>query len=147
LFETLNLGFENPGMTGGEGSPFALFPLLLGGVLNGDTSAASDDVSGARFERTGGSADCGFGAILGFPARLTGGGTGGADEVDPSRLRGSLEDPLPVVAGRTGFESNAGVELRLGIFQNREPLDADPGVDGVSRAACEVGREGRGESI
>jgi hypothetical protein len=38
------------------------------------------------------------------------------------------------------------VELRLGIFQNREPLDAEPGVDGEPNAACEVGREGRGES-
>jgi hypothetical protein len=134
-------------MTGGEGSPFALPPLLLGGVLNGDTSAASDEVSGARFERTGGSAECGFGPILGFPALLTGGGTGGADATDPSRLRGSLEGPLPVAVGKTGLESSAGVELRLGIFQNRELLDADPGVDGDSRAVCETGREGRGESI
>jgi hypothetical protein len=73
-------------MTGGEGSPFALPPLLLGGVLNGDTSAASDEVSGARFERVGVSAESGFGPILGFPARLTGGGAGGADDFDPSRL-------------------------------------------------------------
>jgi hypothetical protein len=73
-----------------------LSPLLLGGVLNGDTSTASDVASGARFVRAAPSTEIGFGGILGFPARFTGGGAGGAEDTGRSPFRGSLEGPLPV---------------------------------------------------
>ena len=92
----VNFGLENPGITGGEGSPLTLSPLLLGGVLNGDTSTASDVASGARFVRAAPSTEIGFGGILGFPARFTGGGAGGAEDTGRSPFRGSLEGPLPV---------------------------------------------------
>jgi hypothetical protein len=127
LLLVINLGFEKPGMTGGEGSPLTLSPLLLGGVLNGDTSAASDVASGARFPRAEGSTESDFGGILGFPARFTGGGTGGADDTGRSPFRGSLEGPLPVWVGNTGFASTPGVPLRLGILKNLFPPDADEG--------------------
>lgn len=110
------LGFENPGMTGGEGSPFALPSLLLGGVLKGDISAASEEASGARFARVV-STECDFGAILGLPARFTGGGTGGADDTGRSLLRGSFELPLLVLLGNTVFGSLPGVVPRLGILK------------------------------
>lgn len=45
-------GLDNPGIAGGDGSP-----SLLGGVLNGETSAGSVDDSGAKVERCGGSTD------------------------------------------------------------------------------------------
>ena len=89
-------GFEKPGITGGDGSPLTLSPLLLGGVLKGDTSAASDEFSGAKVARPPWSSDCGLLGIFGFPARFTGGGTGGADEFDRSPFRGSV---LGVAAG------------------------------------------------
>jgi hypothetical protein len=88
----MNFGFENPGMAGGDVSSFALPPLLLGGVLKGDTSAASDEFSGARLVRVIGSTDRGLLGIFGFPARFTGGGTGGAEAVGRSFLRGSAAD-------------------------------------------------------
>jgi len=137
-------GLENPGITGGEGA-FAL-PLLLGGVLKGDTSAASADDSGASEVRgTGvGSAECDLLGILGFPARFMGGGTGGADEIGRSLLRGSAAGPDPVCCGNSGLESAAGVPWRLGSL-NLLPFVADAGVVGESRAACDFGRDGLGE--
>jgi hypothetical protein len=83
-------------MGGGVGSPLVL-SLLLGGVLKGETSTASEEVSGTRFARAGESTDIGFGAILGFPARLMGGGTGGTEGAGRSCLRGSVEGALPVL--------------------------------------------------
>jgi hypothetical protein len=47
-------GLEKPGIVGGEGSPFALPPLLLGGVLKGDTSVGSEVFSGAKVARVAG---------------------------------------------------------------------------------------------
>lgn len=86
------LGFEKPGITGGVGSPFVLPPLLLGGVLNGETSAAaSTEASGARDDRVAGSVDCDLVGTFGFPARLMGGGTGGAEATGRSPLRGSTD--------------------------------------------------------
>lgn len=67
------LGFENTGITGRDGC-FVL-PLLLGGVLNGDTSAPSEVASGASDVRGAVSIGWGLLGILGFPARLMGGGT------------------------------------------------------------------------
>lgn len=141
------MGFENPGIGGGEGSPFALSPPLLGGVLNGETSAASDDVSGARDARVIGSKDCGLAAILGFPARLMGGGTGGAEEMGRSPFRGSLTDAGFVLEGKEVLKSRAGVESRLGILKFLAPFETGVAGVGESRAACEAGREGRGECI
>lgn len=89
----MNFGFEKPGITGGEGSPLALPPLLLGGVLKGDTSAGSAEVSGAKdVRRVDGSTERGLVGIFGFPARFTGGGTGGVEAVGRSFLRGSAAD-------------------------------------------------------
>jgi hypothetical protein len=140
------LGFENPGMTGGDCS--ALLPsLLLGGVLNGDTSAASDEGSGASVARPAGSTVCGLAGIFGFPARLTGGGTGGAEESGLSLLRGSAAGAAPVWDGKRGCESKAGVASRLGILKVFVPFVADAGGVGESSAACGLGREGRGECI
>jgi len=138
-------------MTGSEGSSFILPPLLLGGVLKGDISAASE-VSGTKFARVV-STEWDLVSIFGFPARLTGGGTGGADDTGRSPLRGSLEGPLLVLAEKRGFTSRVGVELvelgelRLGILKNLERLDTTAEGDGSSSAACETGREGCGESI
>jgi hypothetical protein len=89
LFAEFVLVFEKPGLTG-DGSSLVLSPLLLGGVLKGDKSTASEVASGARFARAAASTECDFGAILGFPARFTGGGTGGADAIERSLLCGSL---------------------------------------------------------
>lgn len=95
------LGFEKPGITGGVGSPLALPPLLLGGVLNGDTSAAaSEEASGASVDRTDGSVECDLFGTLGFPARLTGGGIGGAEATGRSPLRGSTEATDVVFEGK-----------------------------------------------
>jgi hypothetical protein len=84
----MNFGFENPGITGGEESSFVLSPLL-GGVLKGDTSFASEKLSGASVLRAGVSTDWLLLGIFGFPARFIGGGTGGADEIGRSVFRGS----------------------------------------------------------
>jgi hypothetical protein len=81
------LGFENPGMAGGVASSFVL-PLLLGGVLKGDTSA-SEDASGASDARAVVSIDCGLLGIFGLPARFIGGGMDGTVDVGRSFLRGS----------------------------------------------------------
>lgn len=107
-------GFEKPGIAGGDGSPFAL-PLLLGGVLKGDTSAASDEFSGARLARAA-STDCDLLGIFGLPARLIGGGTDGAEDADFSPLRGSAEGVAAALVGNRGFESSEGVPSRLGIL-------------------------------
>jgi hypothetical protein len=88
------LGFENPGITGGEGC-FVL-PLLLGGVLNGETSAASEEASGASDARGAVSIGWGLLGIFGFPARFMGGGTAGADETGRSLFRGSAAGTVPV---------------------------------------------------
>lgn len=134
---------EKPGITGGDGS-FAL-PLLLGGVLKGETSAASDEASGAKEVRVDVSTDCGLLSIFGFPARFMGGGTGGADEVGRSPLRGSAVGAAPDWDGNKGFESKEGVASRLGILKVLDPLVAEAGVEGESSAACDFGRDGRGE--
>ena len=131
-------------MTGGEDSPLTLSPLLLGGVLKGEMSAASDVASGARFVRAGKSTEIDFGGIFGLPARFTGGGTGGAEDTGRSPFRGSFAGPLPVWAGNVGFASAAGVPLRLGILKNLFPADT---AEGESSAACWAGRSGCGESM
>jgi hypothetical protein len=140
------LGLEKPGITGGEGS--ALLPsLLLGGVLNGDTSAGSEVISGARVARAVESPFCGLPASFGFPARLTGGGIGGTEVVGRSLLRGSAAGTAAGFEAKSGLESRAGVASRLDILKNLEPLVAETGGDGESKAVCESGREGRGECI
>lgn len=82
-------------MAGGDVSPFVLPSSLLGGVLKGEmrSSAPSAARSGAKVLRGVGSADCGLpaGANLGFAARFTGGGIGGAEAVCGPFLRGSID--------------------------------------------------------
>ena len=78
-----------------------------------------------------------------MPARLTGGGIGGADETGRSFLRMSPEALDPVAVAERAFASWTGVPFLLAILKG---LDAAGG-ECESRAACEVGREGRGESI
>jgi hypothetical protein len=137
-------GFEKPGITGGEGSPL-LPPSLLGGVLKGDTSAGSDAFSGARDDRVTRSPGGGLLAILGFPARFTGGGMGGAEAIGRSILRGSALGSEPVWDGNRGFALKEGTPSRVGVFHDLVPFEAPPEGVGECSAACEVGREGRGE--
>jgi len=139
-------GFEKPGITGGEGSPL-LPPSLLGGVLKGDTSAASDALSGARLERVAISPGRDLLGILGFPARFTGGGIGGAEATGRSILRGSALGNEPVWDGNRGFALVAGRPSRVGVFHDLAPFEAPPTGLGECSAAWDVGREGRGEWI
>jgi hypothetical protein len=88
------LGFENPGMAGGVASSLVL-PLLLGGVLNGETSAASEDASGASDALAVVSIACGLFGIFGLPARFMGGGIDGVMDVGRSFLRGSAAGAAP----------------------------------------------------
>jgi hypothetical protein len=137
-------GFEKPGITGGEGSP--LLPLsLLGGVLKGDTSAASGAFSGAKVERVATSTGSGLLGILGFPALFTGGGMGGAEATGRSILRGSALGSEPVWDGNRGFALVEGRPSRRGVFHDLAPFEAPPEGLGECSAAWEVGREGRGE--
>lgn len=134
-------------MTGGDGSPFALPPLLLGGVLKGDTSAASKEVSGANVARAAVSIECDLDGIFGLPARLTGGGTGGAEAAGRSPLRGSPDGAEAAFEENSGLESRAGVVLRLGILNVFAPVEGGNAGEGESKAAWDVGRDGRGEWI
>lgn len=138
------LGFEAMGNAGGDGFGALVLPALLGGVLNGDMRSSSD-LAGSRLALGFAvvSIDCGFEGILGLPARLTGGGMGGAEAVGRSLFRGSPAVLEPVGVAESGFASGAGVPFLLANFQG---LDVT-GVDGESRAACDVGRDGRGERI
>jgi hypothetical protein len=142
-------GLEKPGITGGVGSSLALPPLLLGGVLKGDTSAASAEVPpGASDARDAGSVECDLAGIFGLPARFTGGGTSGAQDVGRSLLRGSAEAGAGLGwDGNSGFEPSAGVVSRLGILKDLVPFVADVAGVGESSAACDFGRDGRGECI
>ena len=121
-------------MTGGDGSPLALPPSLLGGVLNGETSAASVEVCGAREERAAASTECDLTSIFGLPARLMGGGRGDAEEADLSPLRGSLEEVAIVLEGKSVLVSKPGVPLRLGILKFLVPFDE--GVDGAELSSA-----------
>lgn len=114
LCVAFGLGLGNAELTGGDDSPS---PLLLGGVLKGDRSAASCEASGARLPWAAASTECDFWPILGLPARFTGGGTGGADDTGRSLFRGSFDGLVFAVAGKTGFESWPGVVPRLGILK------------------------------
>lgn len=141
-------GFEYPANTGGEGSPLTL-PALLGGVLKGDavSSTALWEASGAKVARAIASTEDDFGGIFGFPARLMGGGTGGAEATDRSLLRGSLDGDMSALEKKGDFDSNAGVPSRLESLNSFLPLDGGAETEDESRAACDVGREGCGESI
>jgi hypothetical protein len=141
-------GFETSGIEGGEGLGAFALPALLGGVLKGEMRSSSDLVAGSRLAlgRAGVSTGCGLLGILGLPARFTGGGIGGAEEVGRSPLRGSPGCPEPVWVADKGFTSKPGVPFRLAILKGLEPLGATGG-EGESRAACDFGREGRGERI
>ena len=133
------------GNVGGDEFGALALPALLGGVLKGEMRSSSDLAAGSRltlgFATV--STDCGLVAIFGFPARLTGGGIGGADAVGRSFLRGSPEILEPVAVAESGFASRPGVPFLLAILNG---LDSTGG-EGESSAACEVGREGRGERI
>jgi hypothetical protein len=129
---------------GGELGALAL-PALEGGVLKGETRSSSDFAAGSRLALgfTAVCTDCGLLIILGLPARLTGGGIGGADAVGRSFLRGSPEMLEPVAVADSGFASNPGVPFLLAILNG---FDATAG-EGESSAACDVGRDGRGERM
>jgi len=106
-----------PNLKGGEGSP----PLLLGGVLNGDTppECPSASGSGAKEDLAPGSTECDLLISFGFPARLMGGGTGGAEAIERSKvplLRGSPEELATEEAAKSGFVSSTGVPARLAIL-------------------------------
>lgn len=136
----------------GGNSPFALPSALLGGVLNGETppSKPSAPGSGASVARMLDSVECDLLGIFGFPARLTGGGTGGADAVGPPFFRGSVEDAIMVLDCKMGgcLGSIAGVETRLGILKGFAEFDAGkPGLGAGEPCIEEWGRarEGTGE--
>ena len=104
---------------------------------------SSSDLAGSRLALgfvAAMSTGCGFAAILGFPARLTG---GGADDIGRSFLRESPDMLEPVNVAESGFASGPGVPFLLAIESG---FDAT-GVEGESSAACDVGREGRGDSM
>lgn len=136
------------GKTGGDGFGAFALPALLGGVLKGEMRSSSDFAAGSRLARgrVGVSTDCGLLAILGFPARLTGGGIGGAEAVGRSFFRGSPETLEPVAVAERGFASGPGVPFLLAILKGLEPFEEAAG-DGESRAACDFGRDGRGERM
>lgn len=135
-------------MGGGDGSSFVLPSLLLGGVLKGETSAVATDLSGARVARVDGSTECDLLGILGLPARFTGGGTAGATDAGRSLLSGSAVAAATVFEGKKCLDSNPGVGLRLGILKDLgRVFEGEACVEGESRAACDMGREGRGDSI
>jgi hypothetical protein len=90
---------------------------------------------------------CDLLAILGFPARLTGGGSDGTVEVGRSPLRGSPVGTASGCEGKRGFESRAGVASRLGILKDLEPFAVGVAGDGGSNAVCASGRKGCGECI
>lgn len=121
-----------------------MLPALLGGVLKGEMRSSSD-LAGSKlalgFATV--SIDCGFEGIFGLPARLTGGGMGGADAVGRSFLRGSPDTLEPVAVAESGFASGPGVPFLLPNFQGFDTT----GGEGESSAAWDVGRDGRGERM
>lgn len=130
---------------GGEGLGAFVLPALLGGVLKGEMRSSSDFAAGSRLARgfAGVSSACGLDGIFGFPARLTGGGIGGADEIVRSCLRVSPDILDPVTVAERGFASWTGVPFLLAGLKGLVAA----GGECESSAACEVGREGRGERI
>ena len=111
-------------------------------MLKGETRSSSDFAAGSRlalgFATV--STDCGLLTIFGFPARLTG---GGADAIGRSFLRRSPEMLEPVTVAESDFGSNPGVPFLLAILNG---FDATAG-EGESSAACDIGRDGRGERM
>lgn len=109
--------------------------------------------SGANVVRVVGSTECDLLlSILGLPARLTGGGTGGAEAAGIPFLRGSADGVVTVLDCKNGagLDSTAGVELRLGILKDLVPLGCDRlglAAAGESRDAWGIVREGKGECI
>jgi hypothetical protein len=121
-------------MFGGEGLGAFVLPELLGGVLKGDRSSVlSVEASGASDSRAATSAECDLLGIFGFPARLMGGGTGGAETVGRSPFRRSTGGPMP--------------GLRAAILNGFVPTAAGVEGEGEASAACDDGREGRGERM
>ena len=135
-------------MVGGERLGAFVLPELLGGVLKGDRSSVlSVKASGASDSRPAISAECDLLGIFGFPARLTGGGTGGAEAVGLSPFRRSAGGPTPGPGGNSGFESWLGVTVRAAILNGFVPAEAVVEAVEDASAACEDGREGRGERM
>jgi hypothetical protein len=122
-------------------------------VLNGEIpppELPSPSWSGASDALAAGSTECDLPpSNFGFPARLIGGGTGGAEAIDLSKvplLRGSPEGLAGVFAVKKGLVSNTGVPIRLAALNGLIPFRGVPG-DGDSMAACGRFREGSGECI
>ena len=136
------------GNIGGEGFGAFALPALLGGVLNGEMRSSSDFAAGSKLARGRATVFTAWGllTIFGFPARFTGGGIGGAEAVGRSPLRGSPERLEPVAVADSGFGSRPGVPFLLAILNGFEPFIATDW-EGDSSAACDFGREGRGESM
>jgi hypothetical protein len=135
-------------MFGGEGLGAFVLPELLGGVLKGDRSSAlSVEASGASDSRAATSAECDLLGIFGFPARLIGGGTGGAETVGRSPFRRSTGGPMPGLEEDNGFEPWLGVTVRAAILNGFVPTAAGVESEGEASAACDDGREGRGERM
>lgn len=135
-------GFDAMGNVGGEGSGALALPALLGGVLKGEMRSSSDLPTGSKLALgfAVASAGSGLAAIFGFPARLTGGGMGGADAVGLSPLRESPDVLEPVAVAESDLTSVPGVPFRLAVLKVLEAT-------GESSAAWGVGREGRGERM
>lgn len=133
------------GRSGGDGFGAFALPALLGGVLKGETRSSSDFAAGSKLALGFAviSSGCGLLKIFGFPARLTGGGIGGADAVGRSFLRGSPDMLEPVAVAESGFASKPGVPFLLVTLNGFDTT----GGEGEPRAACDFGREGRGERM
>jgi|SRR5690242_7792328 len=111
-------GFDAMGNVGGEGSGALALPALLGGVLKGEMRSSSDLPTGSKLALgfAVASAGCGLVAIFGFPARLTGGGIGGADAVGLSPFRESPDMLEPVAVAESDLTSVPGVPFRLAVL-------------------------------
>lgn len=113
-------GFDAIGSAGGEGFGAFALPALLGGVLKGEMRSSSDLAAGSKlalgFAMV--STCAGLVGIFGFPARLTGGGIGGAEAVGLSfLLRGSPDVLEPVAVAERDLTSGPGVPFLLVILK------------------------------
>lgn len=112
-------GFEAIGSVGGEGFGAFALPALLGGVLKGEMRSSSDLEAGSRLALglIAVSTGCGLASIFGFPARLTGGGMGGAEATGLSLWRTSPDTLDPVAVAESDLISAPGVPFLLAILK------------------------------
>jgi hypothetical protein len=118
-------------------------------VLKGDALSKCDSASwsGASVDPGPGSPDGGLLNSFGFPARLMGGGTGGAIERSKVPLLRGSPAGLAVEVAKRGFPSSAGVAARLGILKDFVPFETGVPGEGESKEVWGKFRAGNGEYI